>query len=47
MAKALVVDDETSLRITLQEFLRDADYDVGVAEDADEALGMLAAEDFG
>ena len=46
MAKVLVVDDEKSIRITLREFLRDADYEVGVAEDADEAIRMLAAEDF-
>ncbi len=43
MARILVVDDEKSIRITLRAFLRDARYEVGVAEDA---LGMLAAEDF-
>ena len=46
MAKVLVVDDEKSMRFTLREFLRDAGYEVGVAENVDEAIGMLAAENF-
>ncbi|MCH7741156.1 MAG: response regulator [Proteobacteria bacterium] len=46
MARVLVVDDEKSIRITLREFLKDADYEVAVAEDADQAMEMLAAEDF-
>ncbi len=46
MARILVVDDEKSIRITLRAFLLEADYEVGVAEDAEEALGMLAAQDF-
>ncbi len=46
MAKVLVVDDEKSIRISLREFLRGAGYEVGVAEDAYEAIGMLAAADF-
>jgi len=46
MARILVVDDEKSIRITLRAFLLEAHYEVGVAEDAEEALGMLAAQDF-
>lgn len=46
MANVLVVDDEQSIRISLREFLKDANYDVSVAEDADEAMNMLGAEDF-
>ena len=42
MANILVVDDEQSIRVTLREFLRDGDYEVGVAEDADQAMEMLA-----
>ena len=29
-SKVLIVDDEQSLRLTLREFLKDADYEVGV-----------------
>ncbi len=29
-SKVLIVDDEKSLRLSLQEFLKDADYEVGV-----------------
>ena len=46
MATILIVDDEKSMRVTLREFLRDADYAVSVAEDADQAMRMLGAEDF-
>ena len=46
MASILIVDDEESIRLSLREFLRDADYEVGVAEDVDEAMRMLVAEDF-
>lgn len=46
MARILVVDDENSIRVSLREFLRDADYEVDTAEDADEAIGMLVAEAF-
>ena len=34
MARILVVDDEQSIRITLQEFLREAGYEAEAAEDA-------------
>lgn len=46
MSKILVVDDEHSIRVSMREFLKDADYDVGVAEDADQAMAMLGAEDY-
>ncbi len=45
MAKVLVVDDEEGILIFLREFLRDDGHEVWVAEDAEVALGMLAAED--
>lgn len=34
MARILIVDDEKSIRVTLQEFLRDAGHEVETAEDA-------------
>lgn len=46
MAHILIVDDELSIRITLSEFLRNDNYEVDVAEDADQAMEMLATEDF-
>ncbi len=46
IAKVLVVDDERSIRLTVREFLRDADYEVSVAKDADEAMKLLMAADF-
>ncbi len=41
MTRVLVVDDEKSIRITLREFLRDAGYQVDVAEDVTTALQLL------
>ncbi|MDP8205263.1 MAG: response regulator, partial [Candidatus Electryonea clarkiae] len=46
MARILVVDDEKSIRITLQAFLEDDGYDVQVAEDAITAVELLKNEDF-
>ncbi|OQY29625.1 MAG: hypothetical protein B6I38_08085 [Anaerolineaceae bacterium 4572_5.1] len=46
MAHILIVDDELSIRITFSEFLRSEDYEVEVAEDADQAMKMLSTEDF-
>ena len=47
MARILVVDDEKSIRLTLQEFLRDAGYEVETAEDATvAALQRLPSKDF-
>ena len=45
-SKILLVDDERSIRITLGEFLRDAEYEVETAEDADQAMEMLSRDDF-
>ncbi|MCD4672850.1 MAG: PAS domain S-box protein, partial [Anaerolineaceae bacterium] len=44
--KILLVDDERSIRVTLGEFLRNADYEDETAEDAEQALDMLSAGDF-
>ncbi len=46
MAKVLVVDDEASIRITVRAFLRRTGHQVDIAEDASEALGLLAEEDY-
>ncbi|MCP4600331.1 MAG: response regulator [Proteobacteria bacterium] len=46
MASILVVDDEKSIRITLGVFLREAGYEVSVAQDVDQAIAMLMAKDF-
>lgn len=46
MANVLIVDDERSIRITLREFLIDADYEVDVAEDAAEAMERLGREEY-
>jgi PAS domain S-box-containing protein len=46
MTKILVVDDEKSIRTTLREFLTDEDYEVGLAEDANQAMETLAREEF-
>ena len=46
MANILVVDDERSIRISIHELLKDACYGVSVAEDADQAMALLGAEDF-
>ena len=45
-AKILLVDDEYSIRTTLGEFLKDADYEVDLAENAEQALDMLSMKDF-
>jgi response regulator RpfG family c-di-GMP phosphodiesterase len=41
VARILVVDDEKSIRCSVQEFLRDAGYEVDVAEDALRARQLL------
>jgi PAS domain S-box-containing protein len=46
MAQVLIVDDERSIRVTLSEFLNYGEYKVNVASDADQALEMLAAENY-
>ncbi|RLD00889.1 MAG: hypothetical protein DRI32_09780, partial [Chloroflexi bacterium] len=45
-SKILLVDDERSIRITLSEFLKDENYEVEVAEDAQQAMEMLSRDDF-
>jgi len=42
MAKILIVDDERSIRTTLAEFIREEGHDVYTAEDASQALALLA-----
>jgi len=46
MAKILIVDDERSIRFVLCEYLLYAGHEVSAAEDADQALDMLANESF-
>ncbi|MFZ2644339.1 MAG: response regulator [Verrucomicrobiia bacterium] len=46
MTRVLVVDDEPSIRLTLQEFLQEAGYQTAVAEDAKVALQLLKSGDF-
>ena len=46
MVQVLIVDDERSIRVTLSEFLKNEDYEVNVASDADQALEMLTAENY-
>ena len=41
MKKILVVDDEDNIRLLYQEELRDAGYEVVLAEDAEEALKKI------
>ena len=45
-ARVLIVDDEKSMRTSLREFLKDDNYEVAVAEDADKAMAKLKAGDF-
>jgi PAS domain S-box-containing protein len=46
MGKILVVDDEESIRITLNAFLTKDKHDVQVAEDADNAIELFGKTDF-
>ncbi|MFA6560699.1 MAG: hybrid sensor histidine kinase/response regulator [Verrucomicrobiia bacterium] len=46
MTRVLVVDDERSIRLTLQEFLQEAGYGVEVAEDAKAAQQLLKSGEF-
>lgn len=46
MQRVLVIDDEKGIRVSLQKILKDADYDVDVAEDADQALKLLEAQHY-
>ncbi len=42
----LVVDDEKNMRLSLKTVLADEDYSVRAAESAEEALNLLAHEEF-
>jgi DNA-binding response OmpR family regulator len=42
MARVLVVDDDADLRETVAEALRDAGWQVDLAEDGERALGLLS-----
>lgn len=44
--RALVIDDESSIRESLTEFLEDFDFDVTPAESAEEALDLLSDKVF-
>jgi len=46
MARILVVDDESSIRITLREFLIDEGYDVEIAENAELAKDALVKKEY-
>jgi DNA-binding NtrC family response regulator len=46
MAKLLVVDDESSIRLLYAQELADEGYEVVTAGTADEAVAKLTAEDF-
>jgi putative nucleotidyltransferase with HDIG domain len=46
MPRVLIVDDERSIRFTLGEFLRKAEYDVETADDAPAALRILSERPF-
>ncbi len=46
MPKILIVDDEKSIRLSVQSFLQDAGYEVRVAEDTRGARALLAEGDY-
>ena len=46
MTRVLIVDDEKCIRLTLREFLREAGYQVGIAEDAAAAQQLLQSGEF-
>ena len=46
MAKILIVDDEKSIRRTLREILEFEKYDISEAEDGQQGLDMITAEEF-
>jgi len=46
MGKILVVDDEQGIRITLKKFLKEAGYEVHIAENADAAIKLLRQIEF-
>lgn len=46
MAKILIIDDEESIRFTLEEFFSDEGYEVSTAQDYDEAMETIDMSDF-
>lgn len=46
MPKVMIVDDETSIRVTLSEFLKKEGYEVFTAENAEAAASLLQQYDF-
>ncbi len=46
MAKILIIDDEESIRFTLEEFFSDEGYEIATAEYFDEALKIIDVSDF-
>jgi signal transduction histidine kinase len=46
MYRVLIVDDEKSIRITLREFLRQEDYEVEMAEEAEIAIRLMKEKPF-
>jgi heterodisulfide reductase subunit A len=47
MKQILVVDDEAIVRESIRDWLKDAGYQVSVAESGEEALKMIQKQDFG
>jgi len=45
MAKIIVVDDEKSIRITFEEFLKNEGYEVSVASNVDEVMSLIEKQD--
>ncbi len=43
----LIVDDEPIVREAIRDWLKDAGYDVAIAESGEEALELIAKQDFG
>lgn len=44
--KILIVDDEAIVRESIRDWLKDSGYDVGTAENGEEALSMIQKQDF-
>ena len=47
MKPVLVVDDEAIVRESIRDWLKDAGYEVGVAESGEEALKLIQKQNFG
>ena len=47
MKQILVVDDEAIVRESIRDWLKDAGYEVSVAESGEEALKMIQKQNFG